>query len=199
MATRGTLWELYLAEGNRPVAPLAHALLSDANVALLTRVLQQKAALKLGALAPAPQDLTLTNCDAFATALMEGARALGYLALTDSTLLSANRHILGGAMFRLTTEQSTWARQKEFAEDGIQLEPRPESDTERGDRKESMRPALGHGLYTPWDAYAEERGLIDHFRPFNGLTPRDVTDSDDMRIRVVPWAAPAVHGRIDYE
>lgn len=196
--THGTLWGLYLEQGGRPTAPLARAILSDANVDLLTAALKIKARLKLGALSPPEEDLVITHCDAFATAVMEGALTLGYLAVTDSTLTAANKQIIQWTLVRLTTEQSTFQAWREFLEGGVRLDDRPAGDVDRQMRKELMRPAMGHGLYSPWEAYAEERGLIDHYRPFNGLTPRDVTDSDDMRVQVVPWAPPARHGRIPW-
>lgn len=197
---QGTLWDVYLSEGGRRVAPLAKAILSDANVDLLTRTLQAKAVLKLGALAPAAADLTLPQCDAFANALMEGALSFGYLHVDASTLAAANKQIMEWTMVRLTTEQSTFARWREFMEVGVNpaMAPRPGCDTERADRKELQHPALGHGLYNPWEAYAEEHNLLDTFQPFNGLKPQDVTGSDDMRIQVVPWAPPARHGRIPW-
>lgn len=193
-----TLWEVYLREGGSPRAPLARALLSDVNVELLTSALKLKARVKLGALSPPEQDLTLTHCDAFANALMQGALKMGFMGVTDATLAAANKQIMEWIMVRLTTEQSTFARWRDFMERGVPLDERPDMDTERAERKELMRPVMGHGLYSPWEAYAEQRHLIDEFRPFNGLTPQDVTDSDDMRVQLVPWAPPAVNGRIPW-
>lgn len=195
---KATLWEIYLSEGGPRSAPLARALLSDANIDLLTHALRVKAAAKLGALSPAPEDLTLARCDAFANAVMTAALDLGDLAVNADTLGAANKQALEWTMVRLTTEQSTFQRWRAFAETGVEPLPRPEFDTARADRKELQHPLFGTGLYSPWDAYAEERKLFDVFRPFNGLNPQDVTDSDDLRIKLVPWAPPAVHGQIPW-
>ena len=191
-----TLWDVYTRHGGRADAPLAAALLSDANVELLTRVLRAKAVAQLGPLAPPPASLSIDACDAFSTALITGAIDHGWLAVNSRTLETTNRKILDAALKRLSIEQSTWHRWRTFAETGPQLEPRPETDHERADRKELQRPGLGKGLFNPWESYGEARGLVDTYQPFNGLSVREISDADDMRVQVVPWAPAAVHGQI---
>lgn len=194
--SQATLWDIFSTHcGTRRPQPLGRALLSDANVALLTQVFQQKAVAQLGALAPPLQALTVDACDAFSTALFKGAEELGWLDVTARTLETANRQILDWALFRLSTEQSTWQQWREFAEVGVRLDERPEFDDDRSNRKELQRPGLGKGLFNPWESYGETRGLVDKFQPFNGLSVHEISDADDMRVQVVPWAKPAVHGR----
>ena len=192
----GTLWDIYLAEGGGSPAPLARAMLSDANVGLLTRAVQAKAVTVLGALSPDPEDLVLDRCDAFANSLIQTAITMGGQDVVASTLAAANKRVLAATMLCLSTEESTGARWREFLEQGVNpsMAPRPGGDHERADRKELQRAPLGTGLYSPWDAYAEKRGLFDTYQPFNGLDPRDVTGSDDLRVQLVPWAPPAAHG-----
>jgi len=187
---------VYRRNGGRTPAPLAVALLSDANVELLTRVLRAKALAQLGPLAPPPASIAVDACDAFSTALITGAVEHGWLAVTSRTLEAANRKILDAALTRLSIEQSTWHRWRTYAEKGRPLDPRPETDHERADRKELQRPGLGKGLFNPWESYGEARGLIDTYQPFNGLSVREISDADDMRVQVVPWAPAAVHGQI---
>ena len=203
----GTLADVYrLAYDSDLPGPLATVLLSDANVALVEHVLQKKAPKALGQLAPPPELLTLLQCDALKGALFEAARELGYQRTSAATLSAANARVIARALYQLATEQGTWEQWRQFAETGVALDERSTEDyEERAARRELQRPVTGVGIHSPWDAYAEERGLIDHFRPFHGLKPQDVTTSgetsagdDDRRIRLVPWAPAAVHGRIPW-
>lgn len=194
----GTLWDLYLSAGGADlgVAPLAVALLSDANVALLTRVLAGKAAALLGDLAPPPHDLVLGRCDAFSNGLMQVALDAGWLAVTPSTLAGANARVMTEVLKRLSSEASAFARWREFLEVGVNpaMAPRPGWDTDMGDRRELQHAPMGHGTYNPWEAIGERAGWLDRFAPDRGMTPQALSGSDDLRIRVVPWAPPAVHG-----
>lgn len=196
---RATLYDIFLAEGGRRAGRgLPVALLSDANVALLTHALRLKASAKLGALCP--PDLSLEGSDAFANALMNVALELQWQGVSASTLAGANAEVLARALLRLSTESSTFARHKEFMELGVNpaMAPRPEFDAERAERKELQRPTFGHAAHSPWDAYAESRGLFDEFRPFNGLAPHEATGSDEWRVKVFPWAPAARHGAVPW-
>ena len=201
-SNRVTLWDVFLrnctaTQRARP-NPLAVAILSDANIELITGILRQKAITQLGPLAPSSDALTVDSCDAFATALIVTATNMGGLDVRANTLESANRAILETTLSRLSTEQSTWQKWREYNKMGERLDERPEFDSDRADRKELQRPGVGKGVYNPWESYAEERGLIDTFQPFNGLSMREMSDSDDMRVQIVPWAPAAVHGQIPW-
>lgn len=188
-----TLWQIYVMEGGAPSAPLARALLSDANIALLTRVLQAKATTELGELSPQPQNLTLTHCDAFSNAIMDVALKQGWMGLSASSLTRANQEVIKHALLRLTTEQNQFAVWKRYLERGgsdAALVPRPETDEERADRKELQRGPLGHNISSPWDTLGPQLGITQEYKPFNGFSARDISGSDDLRVQVVPWAPP---------
>lgn len=192
-ATEGTLWDIYMQHGGARRAPLARGLLSDANVALLTAALAAKATRLLGALTPPPPDLTVARCDAFATSLLTTALDMGALDLVPSTLGAANARIVASALTRLSAEASDGARWRAFLEQGVNpaMAPRPGVDTAVGDRRELQHAPLGRGVYSPLEAVAEAQGWYDRFQPYRGLSPRQMSGSDELRIRVIPAAVVA--------
>lgn len=193
MASRVTLFQFYCREGGgRRSDALAAVFLGDANQELLARALALRAHAVLGDMCPPPDALRVDTSDAVFNGVMTAARELGWLQVTAATLENINKEALERIMVALSTEQSTFARWKEFLEVGVNpaMAPRPGYDAERAERKELQHPTFGTGMFSPWDAYAEERGLFDSFQPYNGLSWREMSGSDDLRIKVLPWARP---------
>lgn len=186
---RATLLEIYRSLGGPACAPLAAAMLGDANVALLSRALALRVGARLaGTLAPAAEELTLRRSASFANALMNVAMERGDLAASAPNLEGANRRVLQLAGDAIVQDARLGARHRELLEGGVPLDERTCGDGGAAARREMRRGPAGVGISSPWDAYMFERNLLYETRPFHGLTPREMTGSDDWRIKTGLWA-----------
>jgi len=184
-----TLYEAHIARHgwSRGAETLAYHILCDKNIALLETLLRQRVDNELGPLAP--KTVAFGECDAIAAAVNDGVDKYGSTAPTIRNLVSANQYILDNAAWTLSVEMSTFHRWEEFRKHGVHpaMIERPEFDQDHMNRLENTRTPFGLGLFG-WNPVEEHFGGVIHdWYYVPGSSIQDITGSDDMRVRVVPY------------